>query len=136
MIEIILVSHGTFSKALLESSELIMGEQEHVSTFGFFLGENVDELRNKIEHKIMQVKEETPESEILVLTDMKSGSPFNATARLMEHYDFYHIAGINLPIFLEIMGTRDFSTAAELCEMAVTIGKDTIVDVKKLMEAL
>ncbi len=136
MIEVIVVSHGSYAQALVESSELIMGEQEGVYSFGFTLGENVDELRERIENKINEIKAEKPEAEILILTDMKSGSPFNATARLMQQYDFTHVAGVNLPIFLEIMGTRDFQTMAELKHMIFTTGLKTIVDVNKMMEEM
>lgn len=131
MVEVILISHGDYAKALLESSKLIMGDQEHVCTFGFYLGENVDTLRDKIEAKI---KEVIAENEVLVLTDMMSGSPFNAAAALMEKYPFYHISGINLPTFMEIMGTREFQSAKELCEMVMSEGKATMVYVNQLME--
>ncbi len=134
MVEVILVSHGSYAKAMLESSELIVGEQENVTTFGFKLGENVDDLKDSIEEKIKEIKAKTPEAEILVLTDMKSGSPFNATARLMQHYDFEHIAGINFPLFLEVLATRDEATAKELKESIMELKDDTIVDVNELME--
>ena len=131
MIKVIVVSHGSYAKSLVESSELIMGKLEDVYTFGFTLGENVDGLRTKIEQQILEIQNG---NDILILTDMKSGSPFNATASLMEKYSFLHIAGVNLPIFLEIIGTRDYSTVQELREMVMTIGKDSIVDVNKIME--
>ena len=134
MVEVIVVSHGSYAKSLVESSELIMGEQEHVHAFGFFLGENVEELREKVEQKIKEIREEDQNKEILILTDMRSGSPFNAVTLLMQNYSFYHIAGINLPIFLEILGTREFQKAQELKDMAMSIGRDTIVDVNKMME--
>ncbi len=133
MIEVILVSHGDYAKAMLESSQIIMGEQEHVYAFGFYLGDSIDELRDRLETKISEL---IAEHEVIVLTDMKSGSPFNAAASLMEKYYFHHIAGINLPTFMEIMGTREFSTAEELCAMAMNEGKDTMVDVNKLMEEI
>ena len=38
MFDIILISHGPFSKAILESAQLICGEQENVKTFGLYLG--------------------------------------------------------------------------------------------------
>lgn len=136
MIEVIVVSHGSYAKALVESSELIMGVLEHVYPFGFKLGEDVDELKEKVEEKIKEIQGADPEAEILIFTDMKSGSPFNAVARLMENYSFYHVAGVNLPIFLEVMGTREFQTMEELVEMIFTIGKGTIVDVNKMMEDL
>ncbi len=134
MVEVIVVSHGSYAKSLVESSELIMGEQEHVHAFGFFLGENVEELREKVEQKIKEIREEDQNKEILILTDMRSGSPFNAVTLLMQNYRFYHIAGVNLPIFLEILGTREFQKGQELKDMAMSIGRDTIVDVNKMME--
>lgn len=134
MVDVIVVSHGNYAKALVESSELIMGEQERVHAFGFMLGENVDELRARIEKKMKDIKKKYPEDELLILTDLKSGSPFNAVALLMQNHTFIHIAGVNLPIFLEIMGTREFQTADELRDMVMSIGKDTIVDVNKLLE--
>lgn len=133
MVKIILVSHGDYAKSLLESSELIMGKQEGIYTFGFYLGENVEDLRDRIEKKIFQFIEE---DEVLVLTDMRSGSPFNAAASLMEQYDFYHIAGVNLPIFMEIIGTREIFTAVELCQMVMKEGKESVVYVNKLMEEI
>ena len=34
MFEIILISHGPLSKAMLETAQMIVGEQEHVTCFG------------------------------------------------------------------------------------------------------
>ncbi|NLL76904.1 MAG: PTS sugar transporter subunit IIA [Clostridiales bacterium] len=136
MVEVIVVSHGTYAKSLVESSELIMGKQEQVYAFGFFLGENVEELRERVEQKIKEIRAEDRDKEILILTDMRSGSPFNAVTLLMQNYLFYHIAGVNLPIFLEILGTREFQRAEELADMVMNIGKETIVDVNKMMEGL
>ncbi len=133
MVEVIVVSHGDYAKAMLESSQLIMGELAHVCTFGFFLGDNIDDLRERIEEKI---KEFTGNNEVLVLTDMMSGSPFNAAASLMEKYHFYHIAGINLPTFMEIMSMREFSNGEEICEMVMTQGKETMVNVNKILEEM
>ena len=63
MVEVILVSHGSYAKAMLESSELIVGEQENVTTFGFKLGENVDDLKDSIEEKIKEIKKEEKEAD-------------------------------------------------------------------------
>jgi len=136
MVKVIVVSHGDYSRALIESSQLIMGELSDVTAFGFYLGESIGDLRQKIETEIQKIQSAGPDDEILVLTDMKSGSPFNVVAMLMQDYAFHHLAGTNLPIFLEIMGTRDFCSVQELCEMATTEGKETIVNVNKMMEEL
>lgn len=126
MVQLIVVSHGSFSKALVESAELIVGELTDIETFGFNLGDDIDALRNDIADAVIRAQKK---GEVLVLTDMLSGSPFNATASLMEKYQFEHLTGINFVIFLEILTSRDSRTARELVEMAVTSGRETIVDV-------
>lgn len=126
MVQLIVVSHGSFSKALVESAELIVGELTDIETFGFNLGDDIDALRNDIADAVTRAQKK---GEVLVLTDMLSGSPFNATASLMEKYQFEHLTGINFVIFLEILTSRDSRTARELVEMAITSGKETIVDV-------
>lgn len=131
MIEIIMVSHGDYAKAMLESAQFIAGEQEHICTFGLHLGESIDQLREEISEAIEKAQKK---GEVLILTDMFSGSPFNVTVSLMQHYSFYHITGINLPILLEILMSRDSSSADELCKEVLEKAKDTILDVNKLFE--
>lgn len=45
MFEIILISHGPLSKAMLETAQMIVGEQEHVTCFELYLGDSVDLFR-------------------------------------------------------------------------------------------
>ena len=124
MIDIIIVTHGEYGKAMLASSELIMGEQENVQAFGFYLGESVEHLRDSI----------LQGSEILILTDMRSGSPFNVTASLMKDHTFEHLTGINLPILLEILCSR---TQMELKMMIAHIMSEemkTLIHVNEMLK--
>ena len=52
MFEIILISHGPLSKAMLETAQMIVGEQEHVTCFGLYLGDSVDLFRERVEEEI------------------------------------------------------------------------------------
>lgn len=131
MLEIIIVSHGDYAKAMLESAELILGEQKHVYTFGLHQGESVDELREKISETIEKVQQD---GEVLVLTDMLSGSPFNAVASLMKNYSFKHITGVNLPVLLEILLSRYTAGSKWLYEDLIYKGRETILDVNKFFE--
>jgi len=130
---IIMVSHGEYVKAMIESAELIVGEQENVTTFGFNLGDSVDQLQESIANELKRVQKN---SDVLVLTDMFSGSPFNAVSSLMQEYSFHHITGINLPLLLEILMSRDETSVEELCSNAMEKGKDTIIYVNKFLEEM
>ena len=128
-----MVSHGEYVKAMIESAELIVGEQENVTTFGFNLGDSVDQLQESIANEL---KRGQKNSDVLVLTDMFSGSPFNAVSSLMQEYSFHHITGINLPLLLEILMSRDETSVEELCSNAMEKGKDTIIYVNKFLEEM
>lgn len=133
MIEIIMVSHGDYMKSMLESAQLIVGEQQNIRTFGLHLGESVEQLREEISEAIEKAREK---GEVLVLTDMRSGSPFNVTVSLMRQFSFRHITGINLPILLEILMARDSAGVEEICRGVLEVGKETILDANKLFEEL
>lgn len=133
MFEIILISHGPLSKAMLETAQMIVGEQEHVTCFGLYLGDSVDLFRERVEEEIRNKLEE---SDVLVLTDMQSGSPFNVTVGAMEYYEFRHFTGMNLPMVLEIFSRRAYESLDEVCQDLLLSTKETMVDVNQLLYEL
>lgn len=60
-------------------------------------------MREKIKTSIEQTSDG---EEILVLTDLFYGSPFNVVLSLMSEYDLYHVTGINLPLMMEVVMGR------------------------------
>ncbi len=128
-----MVSHGEYVQAMIRSAELIVGEQENVTAFGFNLGDSVDQLRESIADELKRVQRN---NDVLVLTDMFSGSPFNAVSSLMQEYYFHHITGINLPLLLEILMARDEASIEELCGNVMEKAKDTVVYVNKFLEEM
>ena len=52
MIELILVSHGSFAAGLREAAEMILGEQEQVSVLGLYQGDSPDSFAQKLEELI------------------------------------------------------------------------------------
>lgn len=131
MIDIIIVTHGEYGKAMLASSELIMGVQENVQAFGFYLGESVEQLKELILQAISHTRKG---SEILILTDMRSGSPFNVTASLMKDYVFEHLTGINLPILLEILCSRTQMDVKTMIAHVMSEEMKTLIHVNEMLK--
>lgn len=129
MVDLIVVTHGSLAHSLRETAQMLVGEQDHILTFGLSLGESVDDLREQVAQAI-----EGAENEVLMITDMVSGSPFNIVCSLMGRFSLEHLTGINFPVFLEILSNRDDCTASELVEMALNVGGGTIIDAKKYFE--
>lgn len=131
MVELVVITHGSLSLALKETAEMLLGEQEQITVFGLHLGESPDDLREQVAEAIEKAG---AESEVLVVTDMISGSPFNIACSLSERFQFEHLTGINFPLFLEILSNRDELSAHELVEMILKVGNETIKDAKKYFE--
>jgi len=86
--------------------------------------------------KVMVTVEETIErltenDELIVFTDMYGGSPFNAVCKSMKNKDFYHITGINFPLFIDIAINRSSYSMEEIAEKIIKNGKKSIVFVNE-----
>ncbi len=121
MINILLVTHGDFGKELLKSSEIIIGNIEDAETISFNLGESYDKLSKKVEETIDRL---TKNDELIVFTDMYGGSPFNAVCKSMKNRDFYHITGINFPLFIDIAVNRSSYSMSEIAEKIIKKWKE------------
>lgn len=130
--KVIVVSHGSYSQGLVESVQMLVGEQDDLVAYGLFPEQTVATLTEKLEEEIKK----TPEGEeILFLTDLFHGSPFNAVVSLMKDYKFEHITGINIPLAVEVMmGRYADKSAREICKGLLEAAPETIKDVNQLFE--
>lgn len=130
--KVIAVSHGSYSKGLFDSVQMLVGEQENFVAYGLFPEQTVSTLTEQLEE---EVKKTPKGEEILFLTDLFHGSPFNAVVSLMRNYQFYHITGINLPLTVEVMmGRYADKSAEEICKGILGTAPDTVKYVNQLFE--
>lgn len=128
--KVIVVSHGSYARGLVDTVQMFAGKQEDLEAFGLEPEESVDTLKEKIRQSIEQASQE---EEILILTDIFYGSPFNTVISLMPEYDLYHVTGINLPLMMEvIMGRISGKHAEEICKELLKAAPDTVRDVREL----
>jgi len=123
LINILIVTHGNFGAELLKSSELIIGPSENIECISFYPGETYSTLVEKVKEAIEGFGEE----DLIVFTDMYGGSPFNAVTKLMKEKNFYHITGINFPLFVDIAVNRNTYNMEDLAEKIIKNGKKSIV---------
>lgn len=64
--KVIAVSHGSYSKGLVESTQMLVGEQENLVAYGLFPEQTVATLTEKLEAEIQNTKEG---EEILFVSD-------------------------------------------------------------------
>ncbi len=127
MINLLLVTHGNFGRELLKSSELIIGNIENAESISFEYGNSFETLLNKVEEAVERLSKD----DLIVFTDMYGGSPYNAVARVSGNRSFYHITGINFPLFIDIAVNRDAYSLEDIAEKIIKNGKKSIVFVNE-----
>jgi len=124
MISVIIGTHGMFSEEILKSAEMIFGTQENVGSVTFKPGEGVENLVEKYNNLIGELESTDG---VLFMVDLFGGSPFNAASIIaMKNDNIEIVAGVNLPMILEVLGSRDFSSLSELLVIAENSGKEAI----------
>lgn len=124
MIALIIGTHGKFSEELVKSAEMIFGSQENVGVVTFKPGEGTENLVEKYNNLINELH---CEDGVLFMVDLFGGSPFNAASILaLKNDNMEIVAGVNLPMLLEVFSSRDFSSLSELVTIAQNTGKDAI----------
>ena len=83
--KVIAVSHGSYSKGLVDSVQMLVGEQENLVAYGLFPEQTVATLTEQLEREV----NDTPEGEeILLIVFMAVISPVASTVTQMcQVYD-------------------------------------------------
>lgn len=126
MIGVLVITHGDFAKGLLNSVELIMGKPKKCKYFGLYHGDSIELFGKKVLDSIIELDEGEG---VLVFSDLYCASPYNTTAvnsKYLIHHKYRSICGINLPMILEALNTRDSMELDELAEYVMKCGKDGI----------
>lgn len=132
MIHVILIAHGDFAQSLVDSAQLIVGEQERIYTYSLDPGDSVDQLKEDVAAELECL---SGDAEILMLTDLFSGSPFNVAVSLTQHYSFQHITGVNLPLLLAVMTLRETTdNVDELSDAVMSEAKGSIINVNDFLK--
>jgi len=128
MFKIIVFTHGELAKSLKDTAELISGSNDKVECYSVPLGCDTGAVLAKVSASIKQ--SEDSETDVLVFTDLFSGTPFNLLMTLVGDHKFSHITGVNLPMLLEaisLQGRQELSMENVVGEL-VSKGRAAIED--------
>lgn len=103
MTHYIIASHGRLAAGIYDSLKLIIGEQPNTEVITAYLDGG-----NDVAPKVKQAVESVPESEnLVVFTDILGGSVNNEFMKYLSRENFYLIAGMNLPLLMQLFLTDD-----------------------------
>ena len=104
MFKIILFMQGSLAIECARAATLVFGEQDEVEAYPLELGCDVDVVRERIKKSILDSNEKG--QEVLALTDLMNGTPFNTMMQLSGDCRFRHFTGTNFPLLLEVLNRR------------------------------
>ena len=136
MIGIIIVTHSNFAEGIKNSVEMIEGKQDNFTAINFENGEDIEDLKKRISQK---AEEYTSKGlDVIYVTDLKGATPFNACLYVSTQIWGPVVAGLCLPILLELVLTRDTMDIEDLSSYVryvITNAKESIqvIDVNELM---
>ena len=132
MVGLVLISHGEMGRYVLKSAELIAGTQENVATASLMPEDSPESFQEKLLEAIASVN---TEEGLLVLGDVGGGTPWITAAVLSRQRKLECLAGMNLPMLLEILMTRPTGASLqELLELGETSGKAGIISLSQMLE--
>ena len=123
--KLLLISHGKFCHGVKESYEMIAGENKDIYSLDLD-NQGIGAFSAKL-NKLLD--ELTKEDEVLVLTDIQGGTPYNEAYRyqLSNSGKIEIVSGMNLPMIIEVgMSLSTGLSNIDLATMAEDVGKEAI----------
>jgi PTS system mannose-specific IIA component len=124
MIGIVIVTHSQLGAALIEALEFIIGgRSKNLIPVSIDLNQSADRLREKIADGI---KKFDKKQGVLILTDMFGGTPSNLSYSFLEEGRIEVLSGVNLPILVQAVNTREKMELGDLASSLEAFGKKSI----------
>lgn len=121
--KVILAGHGKIGTSMLESTEMVIGECNNFYSVEFHKGESPEDIIGRYQ----KIIGENINEDILILTDLFGGSPYNAAAVLaMKNEKVEVLTGLSLPLCAEL-ATMDAVCAKESVKYLKDSSKDFVV---------
>lgn len=121
--KVFVVTHGLLAEGLVNSAELIIGEHDNIKYFSLTAEKNINDFKEEVEKEVLDTSED-----VLCLTDIVNGSPFNIISTLVIEYSHvYHVSGVNLGMILEAVLSTGVDVD-ELIDKLIESGKSSIFD--------
>lgn len=124
MSHVVVTGHGTFAGGLLDAVEMVMGTREGVSAVNFPASDTALELRENLTDAFAAV---APDEHLVVLCDLKGGSPFNVSVSLAaDRPNTTVVYGANLPLLLDFLGRKRAGNVPDVLASSVTMARKSL----------
>ncbi|MBR0385732.1 MAG: PTS sugar transporter subunit IIA [Erysipelotrichaceae bacterium] len=128
MQSILLISHGGMAEGVRDSLTMFFGKQlKQLDTLSLTSEMGADQFGELLKNKVDELM---CDDGVIIFADLLGGTPFNQAALLVsEKVDL--VTGMNLPMIMELLATREF-TANDIDHLAA-VGQQGIVNAKVML---
>lgn len=133
-IRIVLASHGAQAQGMLETVQMLLGPQENMAAYCLAAEKSKDDLVAELQAEVEKYGAEN----IIFMTDLLYGTPFNSVTELTRDHEIYHITGVNtITLMTAVMERSDEGATPEsVCEAAIEAAASSIVDVRRMLSEI
>ena len=131
MTGIIIITHGDFAKALLETAQGIVGKQQFVFAITMLCSEDPKSVRQRFEKELYNSTNIV--NDWLILTDMVGGTPCNICFTLVEKFKekFEVVSGVNLYMIISAFIHREKISLTGLKNKIMEDARASVMDAKE-----
>ena len=127
---ILLLSHGTLGMGILDAADMIGLDTAHVEAVPLRIDSSLEEYAKLLEEAVERL--DCGEG-VLVMVDILSGTPFNQICPMLKEKNIEVITGMNLPMFISAVGSRDSKTLGELGESIIEDSRAGMIRVRDFL---
>ncbi|ANN63551.1 PTS sugar transporter subunit IIA [Brachyspira hyodysenteriae] len=122
---LILMSHGNLASTLIESAKMILGDLPDNDYDVIHL--YTDNTFAQIENQLKTLLEKYEDNQILIMTDIYGGTPFNIASRFYRKNDnICLISGMNLDMVIEYFSSDLYYNTKKFIDEIISVSKDSI----------
>lgn len=129
MRKFLIAAHGSFSSGIKSSLDIIIGKVENVFIIDAYVDGNKS-IEDELNAILTNVQ---VEDELVVFSDLMGGSITNQILRYGLRENVHVVAGINLPLVIDVMLADPDAPVAAVIENAISIAREQVVYVNKLI---
>lgn len=126
MIGIIVLTHGDLGRQFINTARLIgLNSEESLIALAADPSDSPERLR---EEMAQSIKKLSKGDGVLILTDLFGGTPTNLSLSFLEEGKIEVVTGLNLPMLIKAINSRNDRDVASLAKAASDAGKESIFE--------
>ena len=128
---ILVISHGFFCRELVNSVKMIFGDAPGLLSLPLEEGMDPEVYEEQLNRLI-----DSYDGNVFVCVDIMGGTPFKSLAKAARTRTLYGVAGVSMPMLIEVLSNRDELSGRELAAQAAAACSEMVMDLTEYMEKM